>query len=90
MKILETLNAVPSPDFEASVRQKLWAAWQRDPYLPATEDDPSEMSPEDQQEFEDHVSDIVKFAKRRGIVDAREAIVRYHAVMAADVKGIVK
>ena len=71
-------EGVHSPaDFEQSVRDLLWSEYQADPFMPAQEESPDEMSDEDYLDFDDHVRDILKYAQQHRIKSAGQAIAQH-------------
>lgn len=73
-KVKEGLQA---DAFTAQVKELLWQDYQQDPMSGATEEDPMELDDEDFLEFEEHIEDIVKFARQHRIRNPQQAIAKY-------------
>lgn len=75
MKLFEVLK--PFKDFTEQVKELLWYEYRTDIFYPAHEDDPVELDDAEFLDFEDHVADVVKFARRNRITDPSKAISLY-------------
>lgn len=65
-------------DLTDEVREVLWQDYKDDPFFPAGEETPDQMDDTEYLEFEDHVKDVVNFARAHRIRNPQKAIFAYH------------
>lgn len=63
--------------FTTQIEELLWKEYQEDAWTGAPETYPAEMSDEDFLDFEEHIQDIVNFAKHNRITSPEKAIRAY-------------
>ncbi|TFG98353.1 hypothetical protein E4H12_06315 [Candidatus Thorarchaeota archaeon] len=64
-------------DLTHEIAELLWQDYQDDLFLPAGEERPDQMSDEDYLDFEDHVGNIVNFARAHRLRNPQKAIMAY-------------